>query len=118
MKRFITILTVLIFFLCTLQAQSTGNYKSSVKLNAGNYNKRSEVIIESRGQVRFLLYKNYKDAEECYQAFALFARLYNDADLVEMVPSVIKTAKEQGHSVKIIDDSYRDTYHGIAYNID
>ena len=95
------------------------NYKSSVTFNEEqNSDKRYEVIIESKGEVRFLLCKDYKTAFDCYYAIALFGQTEKYTDLTEKIPNVVESLKQQGHKVKKIMDDFRGGYHGIAYNID
>ena len=122
MKKIFSVIIVTMLLVCCLSAQSkktTSNYKSAVSFSeTKTSDNRYEIIVESKGQVRYMLFKNYQDAFDTYYAFALFAKENMDTNLVDMVPSVVNKFKSQGHKIKIIDDSNRGGYHGIAYNID
>lgn len=122
MKKIFSVFTIFLLFISFLPAQSkktTANYKSSVTFSEGRTSdNRYEIIVESKDQVRFMLFKNYQDAFDTYYAFALFAKENMDTNLVDMVQAVMNKFKSQGHKIKILDDSNRGGYHGIAYNID
>lgn len=122
MKKIFSFFTIFLLFISFLSAQSkktTANYKSSVTFSESRTSdNRYEIIVESKGQVRFMLFKNYQDAFDTYYAFALFAKENMDTNLVDMVQAVMNKFKSQGHKIKILDDSNRGGYHVIAYNID
>lgn len=122
MKKIFSVFTIFLLFISFLPAQSkktTANYKSSVTFSESRTSdNRYEIIVESKDQVRFMLFKNYQDAFDTYYAFALFAKENMDTNLVDMVQAVMNKFKSQGHKIKILDDSNRGGYHGIAYNID
>lgn len=122
MKKIFSVFIIFLLFISFLSAQSkktTANYKSSVTFSESRTSdNRYEIIVESKDQVRFMLFKNYQDAFDTYYAFALFAKENMDTNLVDMVQAVMNKFKSQGHKIKILDDSNRGGYHGIAYNID
>lgn len=123
MKNYSHIFIFILFILFSSYAygeiKESGNYKSSISFNTEkNSDNRYEVIIESTGELRFLLCKDYKTAFNCYYAIALYAQTDLNTDVTEVIPSIIDTLKEQGHQIKKIEDGYRGNYHGIAYNID
>ena len=120
MKRKITFVFILMLLTTFCFAEkSFGTYKSSVtfpdtKTDDGRY----QVLVESKGEIRFLLCKDYKTASDCYYAIALYGSTDMNCDLTTKIPSVIEALKEQGHTIKVINDSVRGGYHGIAYNVD
>ena len=122
MKKIFSVFIIFLLLISFLSAQSkktTANYKSSVTFSESRTSdNRYEIIVESKDQVRFMLFKNYQDAFDTYYAFALFAKENMDTNLVDMVQAVMNKFKSQGHKIKILDDSNRGGYHGIAYNID
>ena len=118
MKKLLIFLFILLACTLCYAEKRSGNYKSSVLLVDTLDKGRYQVIIESKDEVRFLLCKEYETAFNCYYAIALFGKTEMYCDLTERIPSVIKSLKEQGHKVKVIEDSTRGGYHGIVYNID
>lgn len=122
MKKIFSVFTIILLFISFLSAQNgktTANYKSSVTFSEERTSdKRYEIIVGSKDQVRYMLFKNYQDAFDTYYAFALFAKENMNTNLVDMVQAVMNKFKSQGHRIKIIDDSQRGGYHVIAYNID
>ena len=118
MKKAVILLIVLLTCTFCFAEKSFANKKSSVLLADTLAEGRYQVIIESKHEVRFLLFKKYETALDSYYAISIFGAMEMYCDLTERIPSVIESLKEQGHKVIIINDSNRGGYHGIAYNID
>lgn len=118
MKKAIILFVILLISSICYAEKKSGNYKSSVLLADSLSDGRYQVLIESKGEIRFLLCKEYETAFNCYYAIALFGAVDMYCDLTERIPSVIQSLEEQGHKVKIVEDSKRGGYHGIVYNID
>ncbi|MBR5954049.1 MAG: hypothetical protein IK021_01255 [Methanobrevibacter sp.] len=100
MKKSLRYILLIIFTLLAThlfaETKVTRTYKSAVSfIDEKNSDKRYEVIIESKGEVRYLLCKDYKTASDCYYAIALYGQTEMNTDLTEKIPNVLDSLKRQ-----------------------